>query len=382
MESHHLLFQFFAIFTAAKIFGEIFSRLKMPAVVGELLAGVFLGAHCLGIISSEDTTLMSLAEMGVIFLLFYVGLEIRVKDFLSAGKTSIMVGLLGAIIPFFFGYIIMAFMGYPQIENLFVGTALMATSVGISARVLKDLGLIKNKVAYIVLGAAVFDDVIALIALAIVKGLGHGSFNLLEIGLLLGEAILFVGFLTFIGPRLAFKYRNIFEKVRIPEGPFVLSIILCLGLSFLAENIGLAAIIGAFMAGIVIDELAGVYDLEVKVKYVNEFLLPFFFVMMGAFVDPYVFLQWNSLILIIIITLIAILSKIIGSALAAWKEGFVVSLQTGVCMVPRGEVGIIVAMIGLSEGTVSMPIYSLVISISILTTLAAPPLIKWAFKEK
>ena len=243
-------------------------------------------------------------------------------------------------------------------------------------------GIDKKQVAYIVLGAAVFDDVIALIALAIVKGLGHGRFNLLEIGLLLVEAILFVVFLNFIGPRLAFKYRNIFEKVRIPEGPFVLSIILCLGLSFLAETIGLAAIIGAFMAGIVIDKLAGVYDLEVKVKYVNEFLLPFFFVMMGAFVDPYVFLQWNSLKLIIIITLIAILSKIIGSALATWKEGFVVSMQTGVCMVPRGEVGIIVAMIGLSEGTVSMPIYSLVISISILTTLAAPPLIKWAFKGK
>ncbi len=381
MEESHLIFQFFAIFTAAKIFGEVFSRLKMPAVVGELLAGVFLGAHCLGIISSDDTTLMSLAEMGVIFLLFYVGLEIRVKDFLSAGRTSIMVGFLGAIVPFVLGYGAMTLMGYPQIENLFIGTALMATSVGISARVLKDMGLIKDKVAYIILGAAVFDDILALIALAIVKGLGRGSFNLLEIGLLLGEAILFVWFLTFIGPKLAFKYRNIFEKVKIPEGPFVISIILCLGLSFLAETIGLAAIIGAFMAGIVIDELAGVYNLEEKVKYVNEFLLPFFFVMMGSFIDPQVFLQWGSLKLIILISLLAIVSKVIGSALATWKEGIVLSLRTGVCMVPRGEVGIIVAMIGLSEGTISMPIYSVVISMSILTTLVAPPLIKWAFKK-
>jgi len=199
MEESHLIFQIFAIFTAAKIFGEVFSRLKMPAVVGELLAGVVLGAHCLGIISSEDATLMSFAEMGVIFLLFYVGLEIRVKDFLSAGRTSIMVGFLGAIVPFVLGYGAMTLMGYPQIENLFIGTALMATSVGISARVLKDMGLIKDKVAYIILGAAVFDDILALIALAIVKGLGRGSFNLLEIGLLLGEAILFVWFLTFIG---------------------------------------------------------------------------------------------------------------------------------------------------------------------------------------
>jgi len=156
---------------------------------------------------------------------------------------------------------------------------------------------------------------------------------------------------------------------------------LCLGLSFLAETIGLAAIIGAFMAGIVIDELAGVYDLEEKVKYVNEFLLPFFFVMMGSFIDPQVFLQWGSLKLIILISLLAIISKVIGSVLATWKEGIVLSLGTGVCMVPRGEVGIIVAMIGLSEGTISMPIYSVVISMSILTTLVAPPLIKWAFKK-
>ena len=381
MEENHLIFQIFAIFTAAKIFGEVFSRLKMPAVVGELLAGVVLGVHCLGIVSPDDTTLMSLAEMGVIFLLFYVGLEIRVKDFLSAGRTSIMVGFLGAVVPLLLGYGAMALMGYSQIENLFVGTALMATSVGISARVLKDMGLIKDRVAYIILGAAVFDDIIALIALAIVKGLGRGSFNFLEIGLLLGEAILFVWFLTFIGPKLASKYRNFFEKVKIPEGPFVISIILCLGLSFLAETIGLAAIIGAFMAGIVIDDLAGVYDLEEKVKYVNEFLLPFFFVMMGSFIDPQVFMQWGSLKLILLISLLAIVSKVIGSALATWKEGIILSLRTGVCMVPRGEVGIIVAMIGLSEGTISMPIYSVVISMSILTTLVAPPLIKWAFKK-
>jgi Kef-type K+ transport system membrane component KefB len=168
----------------------------------------------------------------------------------------------------------------------------------------------------------------------------------------------------------------------MPEGPFIISIILCLGLSFLAEEIGLAAIIGAFMAGIVIDELAGVYDLETKVKYVNEFLLPFFFVMMGTFIDPLAFLQWQNLKIILLITLIAIASKIIGTVLACWKEGFLLSLRTGICMVPRGEVGIIVAMIGLSEGTISMSIYSLVISMSILTTLVTPPLIKWAFSEK
>ncbi len=146
--------------------------------------------------------------------------------------------------------------------------------------------------------------------------------------------------------------------------------------------IGLAAIIGSFMAGIVIDELAGVYDLESKVKYVNEFLLPFFFVIMGAHLDPGAFLKPNLLFLILLVTAVAALSKMVGSALACWKEDWKTRIRIGVCMIPRGEVGIIVGMIGLSLHSITRDMYTVVLGMSLLTTLITPPLIILSFKRK
>jgi len=382
VETGNFLFYFFIIFTSAKIMGAISVRLKMPAIIGELAAGVLLGNYVLGIINTSNHVLMSFAEIGVIFLMFYVGLEIRVKDLFAVGRTAILVGILGAIFPLLMGIGSMLFLGHEIIESLFVATAILATSVGISAKVLKDLGLIKHKVAYIVLGAAVLDDIFALIVLALVKGLARGKFQAAEFVLLIMESLVFIGFLTLWGPKLARKTRKWIEKINIPEGPFVLSIILCLGLAELADIIGLAAIIGAFMAGVVIDELAGVYDLENKVKYVNEFLLPFFFVMMGAHLNPRAFLEPDLLFLVLLISVVAAVSKMIGSALACWKEDWRTRIQTGVCMIPRGEVGIIVGLIGISLQTITQKIYTVVLGMSLLTTIITPPLIVLAFRKK
>jgi Kef-type K+ transport system membrane component KefB len=382
LEAGNLLFYFFIIFASAKILGEVFIRLRMPAIVGELLAGVLLGNYVLGIISTENHVLMSFAEIGVIFLLFHVGLEIRVKDLFAVGRTAVFVGLLGVIVPLILGFLTVHFLGYALVESLFIATAILATSVGISVKVLQDMGLIKHKVAYIVLGAAVLDDILALIVLAIVKGLARQEFHVLEFSLLVVESLAFVGFLTWWGPKVAKRTRKWVEKLNIPEGPFVLSVILCLGLAELADVIGLAAIIGSFMAGIVIDEMAGVYDLENKVKYVNEFLLPFFFVMMGAHLDPRTFAQPRLLFLVLLISAVAALSKMIGAGLATWREDWRTKLQTGVCMIPRGEVGIIVALIGLSLHTITQEIYAVVLGMSLLTTVITPPLIVVAFRKK
>ena len=381
MEAGNLLFYFFIIFTSAKILGEICVRLKMPSLIGELMAGMLLGTYVLGIIDHSNHVLMSFAEIGVIFLMFHVGLEIRVKDLFAVGRTAVFVGILGILFPLIMGFVSMILLGYNNIESLFIATAVLATSVGISVKVLQDMGLIKHKVAYIVLGAAVLDDILALIVLALVKGLAKGEFHTLEFSLLVAESIIFVGFLTLWGPKLAKRTRRWIEKLNIPEGPFVISVILCLGLALLADVIGLAAIIGAFMAGIMIDELAGVYDLENKVQYVTEFLLPFFFVMMGAHLDPLVFLNPRLLFLTVLVTAVAVLSKIFGSVLACWKEDWKVRIQTGVCMVPRGEVGIIVGLVGISSGIITQEIYSVVLGMSLLTTLITPPLILLAFKK-
>jgi len=382
MEAGDLLFYFFIIFTSAKILGEICVRLKVPPLIGEILAGVLLGNYVLGIIDHSNHVLMSFAEIGVIFLMFHVGLEIRVKDLFSVGRTAVLVGILGVLFPLLMGFLCMVLVGYQIVESLFIATAILATSVGISVKVLQDLGLIKHKVAYIVLGAAVLDDILALIVLALVKGLARGVFNIVEFSLLVCESIAFVGFLTWWGPRIAARTRRWIERLNIPEGPFVLSVVLCLGLAELADLIGLAAIIGSFMAGIVIDELAGVYDLENKVKYVNEFLLPFFFVMMGAHLDPRAFLTPRLLFLTLLVTGIAVLSKMFGSTLACLKENWRIRIQTGVCMIPRGEVGIIVGLIGISLQSITQEVYTVVLSMSLLTTLITPPLIILSFKKK
>jgi Kef-type K+ transport system membrane component KefB len=381
MEEGNLLFYFFIIFASAKILGELFIRLRMPAIVGELMAGVLLGNYVLGIISTENHVLMSFAEIGVIFLLFHVGLEIRVKDLFAVGRTAVFVGLLGVLFPLVMGFLTVFWLGFPFVESLFIATAILATSVGISVKVLQDMGLIKHKVAYIVLGAAVLDDILALIVLAIVKGLAAKEFHVVEISLLVLESIAFVGFLTWWGPKVARRTRRWVEKLNIPEGPFVISVILCLGLAELADVIGLAAIIGSFMAGVVIDEMAGVYDLENKVKYVNEFLLPFFFVMMGAHLDPRAFIDPRLVMLILVISAVAVVSKMLGAALASWKEDWRTRFQTGVCMIPRGEVGIIVALIGLSLRSITQEVYTVVLSMSLLTTIITPPLINLAFQK-
>ena len=382
METGNLLFHIFIIFTSAKILGEICVRMKMPPIIGELAAGVLLGNYVLNIINTSNHVLMSLAEIGVIFLMFHVGLEIRVKDLFAVGRTAVLVGLLGIGFPLVMGAGSMLLLGYEIVESLFIATAILATSVGISVKVLQDLGLIKHKVACIVLGAAVLDDILALIVLALVKGLARSEFQTVEFVLLVLESIAFVGFLTMWGPKLARKTNRWVEKLNIPEAPFVLSVILCLGLAELADVIGLAALIGSFMAGIVIDELAGVYDLENKVKYVNEFFLPFFFVMMGAHLDPRAFLSPNLLFLILFVSVIAVVSKMLGAALACWKESWKTRIQIGVCMIPRGEVGIIIGLIGLSLHTITHEMYTVVLAMSLLTTVVTPPLILLSFRKK
>lgn len=382
MENGNLLFYFFIIFTSAKILGELSVRLRMPSIIGEIAAGMLLGPYVLGVVSTSNHVLMSFSEIGVVFLMFYVGLEIRVKDLFAVGRTAILVGILGVIFPLVMGLGAMLILGYEMVESLFIATAIMATSVGISVKVLQELGLIKHKVASIILGAAVLDDIIALTVLALVKGLAQKQFDVVEFVLLVIESLVFVGFLTLWGPRLARRTRRSVERLNIPEAPFVVSVILCLGLAELADVVGLAAIIGAFMAGIMIDELAGVYDLENKVKYVNEFLLPFFFVMMGAHLNPRAFLSPNLLFLTLFITLIAVVSKMAGAYIGCLNEDRRTRFQAGVCMIPRGEVGIIVGLVGIKLATISLDMYTVVLGMSLLTTIIAPPLVVMAFRGR
>ncbi len=371
-----ILFDLFLMFAVAKVMGELFERARQPAVVGEILAGIILGPHILNLIGPSHFYNV-LAEIGVIILLFNVGLHTRTDEMLSVGPISLVVALLGIIFPFVFGYLYTQIIAHSTVEAMFIGAAMVATSVGITARVLADLGILDAKVSKVILGAAVIDDIIGLIVLAVVAGLGKGTISYVTIGLVLFEAIAFVIFLIIIGRRVMYRFfganLNVFKS---RNAPFTIAILICLGLSAVASYIHLAAIVGAFMAGMILAEFNIQFRLSVKTESLYDFLVPFFFVMMGKQVDLSIFSHPSIIGAALILTIFAILGKLIGCGLGALSLGWKQASLVGVGMVPRGEVGLIVASIGLSLGVITKDLYSIVVFMVIATTLLTPPVLR------
>ncbi|MGB2698282.1 MAG: cation:proton antiporter [Candidatus Zixiibacteriota bacterium] len=371
-----ILFDLFLMFAVAKLMGELFERARQPAVVGEILAGIILGPYILNMIGPSHFYTV-LAEIGVIILLFNVGLHTRTEDMLRVGPTSLVVAILGIIFPFIFGFLFTQIIAYSTVEAMFIGAAMVATSVGITARVLADLGILEAKVSKVIIGAAVIDDIIGLIVLAVVAGLGKGTISYVTIGLVLLEAVAFVIFLIFIGRRVMYRFfgANLsFLKSR--NAPFSLAILICLGLSAVASYIHLAAIVGAFMAGMILAEFNIQFRLSVKTESLYDFLVPFFFIMMGKQVDLSIFLHPSIIGAALILTVFAILGKLLGCGLGAISLGWKQASLVGVGMVPRGEVGLIIASLGLSLGAITQDLYSIVVFMVIATTLLTPPVLR------
>lgn len=381
-----ILFDLLLMFAAAKIIGELFERVKQPAVIGEILAGIVLGPFIFGLINPLHAETFHVyevfAEVGVIILLFSIGLHIKVDDILKVGKTSSVVAILGVILPFFFGYLYTLTSDHTTVEAMFIGAAMVATSVGITARVFADLGILDSRVAKVMLAAAVIDDILALLVLAVVTGLGQGAISYVKITLLTLEAAGFIIFLTIIGKGLIPRLGPFLGFFKTKNAPFALALLFCLGLSAVASYIDLAAIVGAFMAGMVLAELNVEFRFSSKFESLYDFFVPFFFVVMGTQVDLSVFTRFNLVGAALILTLFAILGKLIGCGLGAlslgWKEASVV----GVGMVPRGEVGMIVASIGLGMGVISTDLYSIVIFMVIATTILTPPVLAVMISRK
>jgi Kef-type K+ transport system membrane component KefB len=381
-EEAQILLDLFIMFTAAKIFAELFVRIKQPVVIGELMAGAVIGIHGLGLVRTT-TVNDAIAELGVIILLFLVGMETKIDELTEVGRPAILVGFFGVVVPLALGFWGFQILGYDSIRSLFMGTAMVATSVGITARVLGDMGLIKHKVSRIILGAAILDDILGLLVLAVVSSMARGGLNYLEVILLALEAVFFVHFLTTIGSRLAGRHiHKSMDRLRVSEAPFAISVILVLGLSVLAEFIGLAAIIGAFLAGIMLSDTKEFLELERKFEPIGNLLIPFFFVVMGTKFDIVGLLQPSSLAVLAFTVLVAAVGKMIGSAIGTFHLGWKTALQTGVGMIPRGEVGIVVGTLGLSLGVITQDLYGIVLGMSIITTLIAPPLLGLAFRSE
>lgn len=378
MDTERILFELFVIFAAAKVAGEIFERLRQPAVIGELLVGVALGSHALGVIGDTEVH-HTLQELGAVVLLFMVGLDTRLHELRAVGGRALTVGTTGIVLPFAAGAAFIAATGRSGEEAAFIGAAMVATSVGITARVLADLGMVQEKESRIILGAAVVDDVLGLLVLAVVTGLAGGDLSAAEMVVLAVEAIGFVVGLGLIGTMLINAAGPVVDRARIPRSGLAFALAVCLGLAALAGAVGLAAIIGAFLAGMAFAEIRPRWNLEEQVDPVYQLLVPFFFVITGARVDLGALTDPETLGLVAAITGLAIAGKLVGCGGAAWGMGRRSAAIIGVGMVPRGEVGIIVATVGLAEGVIEPDLYGVVVAMSILTTLVAPPFLKLLF---
>ncbi len=397
-----ILADLFILFLAAKVAGAAFARLGQPAVIGELLAGVVIGPHALGLVGTADPALVALfhgdaaaaqeatglvlellAELGVIMLLFFVGLETRLSDLLGVGRRALLVGVLGVLAPFAAGYGLMTLRGAATPTALFVAAALVATSTGITARVLRDLGVLHAAEARIILGAAVIDDILAMIILATVSQVGpRGTVDPLDIGLIAAQAVGFTLFVALLGARAIGRFQTHLERLPLANAPLVLALALMLGLATLATRVGLAAIIGAFLAGLVLAQAKERYALEDAALPIYEFLVPFFFVIMGTRVDPALFLDARIIGDALLLTAVAVLAKLLGAGAGGLGLGLRSAALIGTGMVPRGEVGLIVASLGLSRGLIAAEFFSVVVVMSILTTLIVPPALTWLSRPR
>jgi Kef-type K+ transport system membrane component KefB len=393
----------------AKVGGEIFERLQQPAVLGELVAGVLLGnLVILGFNRVEplktNETVAALAELGVIILLFEVGLESDLKEMLEVGWSSLLVAIVGVVAPFFLGWGVAAYFipDETRLAHIFIGATLCATSVGITARVFKDLGKLGTREARIILGAAVLDDVLGLLILAVVAGAikAAGTGTPLSI---FGVATIAIKSVVFLVAAIAVG-QFVVPRVLRGAGRFetrgvllTLAISFCLILAWAAAKVGLAPIVGAFAAGLTLDEVhykptgnRTERDLNDLLQPVSTVLVPIFFVLMGLKVDFRLFTRLDILGLAAALTLAAIAGKQI-CGLAVVERG-VNRLAVGFGMIPRGEVGLIFAGIGAAlmlPGTsgervpvISSAIFGAVVIMVIITTLITPAALKWALGRR
>ncbi len=365
------------VFGAAKILGEIAESLKMPNIVGEIVAGVLLGPSVLALV--QPGQIRELAELGVLFLLFRVGLEVKASDLAKVGKTATLVAVLGVVVPLAMGYAIYRWSGASNIESLFVGAAMVATSVGITAQVLAGMGLLNVLASRIILAAAVIDDILGLVVLAIVSSVAKGDVNVLELATTAAISIGFTIFILSFGSKTMMRVLpKLDAMMKGVESQFSLALILLFALALFAHYAGVAAIIGAFLAGVALAETVN-HRVHVLTQGVTELLVPFFLAGIGFALDVTVLRDPKVLALAGAITVAAVVSKLLGCGLGAWSLGFADAKRVGAGMVPRGEVGMVVAQIGATMGTISQQAYSVVVVMAVLTTVIAPVLLNWTF---
>jgi len=413
----HIILSLGIMLLAAKIGGEIAERkLKQPGVLGELLAGVFispfalgpyLGFHVIpGAIIPISPEIDLIGQIGVVILLFLAGLETDVQQFMKFGKVAGLIAIGGVILPFVFGYFVIKLMYVPppgepiEYVALFTGAILTATSVGITARVLKDIDRMNSEEGTSILAAAVIDDILGIVVLAMVVGIIGAATSTKELNFIdsawnsvvpaststdiiwiILKAIFFWALVLFIGLKYTEAISNFIGKFETSGASMVIAVVIGFMISYIADFIGLAMIIGSYAAGLALSASSHKEQLIEELTPVFNFLVPIFFVAMGMLVNVKDAVSIAGLGVVILV--LAIIGKAAGCGITAYFSGFNYhgALRIGVGMIPRGEVGLIVAYIGLTEGIIQQPIYVTAVVMSIVTTLVTPPLLKSAFTK-
>jgi Kef-type K+ transport system membrane component KefB len=364
-----------AILVAAKLLGELAERIGQPAVIGELLAGVVLGSSVLGIVNPGDEMIHLLAELGVVILLFEIGLETDLRRLLAVGPAAGTVAIVGVVLPFGLGLLVSLGLGVDTLTSLVAGAALTATSVGITARVLADLGRLQDPEGQVVLGAAVIDDVLGLIILSVVAGIVAGdALSFGTVGRTTAIAFGFLGLALLAGSLVVPRLFALIERIGREQTVATMGLAFALLLAVLADRAGSALIIGAFAAGLVLAKTPQAAAIRSGTVRIGGFFVPIFFVAVGAAVDIRSFANLDVLLFGFALIAVGIAGKVLAGFAPWWFAGR--KLVVGVAMVPRGEVGLIFAQMGITAGVLDAGRYAALTLMVMVTTFVAPPVLR------
>jgi Kef-type K+ transport system membrane component KefB len=376
-----LLASLLIIYVSSKIGGELALRLKQPSVLGELVAGLVVGVSGLHLIDPTQPVLLLLAQVGVTLLLFEIGLESDLRSLLKLGPQAMAVALVGMFLPFALGYAAMKFTGAPDLLAVFVGSTATATSIGISAKVLSDLGYLQRPEGQIILGAAVIDDILGIVVLSVVAGIAKGgSLEWGEIARIVLSSLGFLVVAIVIGNWFMPFFLKTVRWLRTRGDLITASLVFAFTLAWIAEQVGSAAIIGAFAAGLVLAKTDKRHDLEQQLRPITDFFLPVFFITVGAGVNLALLANQEALFLSFTLSATAVLGKLVcgWAAFGIPADKWVI----GAGMVPRGEVGLVFASVGLATGVLSGVNHTAVVIMVIFTTFLGPLLLSLMLRGK
>ena len=373
-EVERLLLVLVITIAATKLFGEIAQRVSQPAVLGELVAGVVLGTSVLGILDPTESVVPAMSELGVLILLFQIGLHTDLRSLAKVGSTALVAGSVGVVLPFAGGFGVATVMGVELLPALVIGAALTATSIGISARVLSDLGQLSTPEGQVVIGAAVFDDVIGLIILSIVASLVAGAdLTLGGVGGIAAVAIGFVVVAIALGTFAIPPFFRVLESISTTGTLGIVALGFALALALLAAELGSALIIGAFAAGLILHPTPQREEIEHFATQLGFLFVPIFFAAVGASVDLAALMSREALVVGSLLIAVGVAGKVLAGYAPWWFRGH--KLLVGVALVPRGEVGLIFAQLGLAAGVLTSERFGALMLMVVVTTFLTPPLL-------